>query len=112
VSSVKPEKRADELDGCEERAGEFVIARGNCTEPFEFAKESFDEIAFAIEREVGITLDDTVGFGRDDGLDPSSLQGLDQGIGIICLIGKKGLWFDLLEQWCGLAEIGLLTRRE
>jgi hypothetical protein len=57
-------------------------------------------------------VDEAVGFGRDNGLDPSSLKGLDQGIRIICLVGKKGVWFDLFEQWRGLAEIGLLAGRK
>ena len=43
--------------GSGEDVGEFVIAGRDCPESFEFAKESFDQIRFAVERDVGSTLD-------------------------------------------------------
>ena len=112
MSSVEPEYHADELDGSEECAGEFVIACGDCSEAFEFTEEALDEIAFAIEGEIRFALDEAIGFGWNDGCDTAFFQGLDQGVRIIGLVCEKGFRLDLIEQRCGLTEIGCLAGRE
>ena len=100
------------MDGGEERAGEFIVACGDCSEPFYFTKESFNEVTFAVEGEVGIALDEPIGFGWNDRGNASRIERLDQGVGIIGLVCEKGFGLDFFEQWCRLAEIGRLARRE
>ena len=112
MSSVEPEYHGDKLDGSEERAGEFVVTCGDCSELFEFAEEALDEIAFAIEGEIRFALDEPIGFGRNDRCDAAFFQDLDQGVCIIGLVCEKGFRLDLFEQRCGLTEIGCLAGRE
>ena len=71
-----------------------------------------DEIAFAIESKIGVARRDPIGLGWNDRHDASALERLDQGIGVIGLVGQEGLRFDLFEQRRGLADIGGLSRRE
>ncbi|MND07910.1 hypothetical protein D3C83_302070 [compost metagenome] len=49
------------MDGGEESAGEFVVSGCDCPESLEFSEESLDEVAFAIESEVGLALDEAIG---------------------------------------------------
>lgn len=100
------------MDGSEESSGEFVIACGNCAEFFEFTEESFDDVAFAVEGEVGFARDEAIGFGWNDRSDPSLFQGVDQGVRIIGFVREKGFRLDLFEQRGGLTEIGFLAGRE
>ena len=89
MSSVEPEYHADELDGSEECAGEFVIACGDCSEAFEFTEEALDEIAFAIEGEIRFAFDEAIGFGWNDGCDTAFFQGLDQASASYALSARK-----------------------
>ena len=67
MSSVEPKNSGDELDGSEESAGELVVSCCDGAESLEFAEEALDEVSFAIESEVCVTLDGTIGLGWDDG---------------------------------------------
>jgi hypothetical protein len=96
----------------EECIGEFVISGGYCTELFDFAEEPLDEVAFAVEGEISLTFDEPVGFGRNDGSDVPFFQRLDQGVGVVRLIGEESFRLDLVEQRLGLTEIGCLAWRE
>ena len=62
MSSVEPAEYANHLDCGEECIGELVVACGYCAEVFDYVEEPFDEIAFAIQGEVGISRLDTIGF--------------------------------------------------
>lgn len=76
---------------------------------FELVEKSFDQIAFAIEREIARPLDEAIGLGRNDRLDASLLQGEDQAISVIGLICEEGLRIDIFQERLCLAEIGGLA---
>lgn len=69
MSSVEPYDHADEQDASQKRAGEFVEA--GCYRPvvLELVEEALDEVALAIEGEVGRSRFFAVGLRRDDGRD-------------------------------------------
>jgi len=77
VSSIKPKDDGNKLDGAEECAGKFIITGCDSSESFEFTEEAFDEVAFAIEGEVGISLNEPVCFGWNDGSDLAPIKGFD-----------------------------------
>jgi hypothetical protein len=110
VSSVEPEDYANQLDGGKECVGELVIARGDGAEVFEFVKEPFNEVALAIQGEVGVSRLDAIRFGRDDWLYAPLLKGVDQGIGIIGFVSQERFRGNLIQQWLGLADVGCLAR--
>lgn len=68
-------------------------------------RSSFDQIAFAIEREIARPLDEAIGLGRNDRFDASLLQGKDQAISIMGLISEEGLRIDIFQERLCLAEI-------
>lgn len=61
-------------------------------------EEPLDEIALAVECEIGLVRDEAVGLGWDDRGDSAVLVGLDEGVGVVGLVRKKGLRVDLVEQ--------------
>ena len=72
---------------------------------FELIEEALDEITFAIEREIAVALGLPVGFGRNDGSDSAVVEGRDEGIGIVGLVGNQSLWLGVVDQWLGASEI-------
>jgi len=54
-----------EVYGRQDISREFVVARCDGAEVFECVEESFDQIAFAVEREIAVSLNEAVGFGRN-----------------------------------------------
>ena len=112
MSSVEPEQYANQHDRGKKRIRQLIVARGDCAEVFEFIEEPLDEVAFAIEGEIGVTRFEAVGLGRNDGHDAPLLEGVDQGVGIIGFVGQERLGLDFIEQRPGLADIGRLPRRE
>ncbi|ESZ53698.1 hypothetical protein X729_31105 [Mesorhizobium sp. L103C131B0] len=110
VSSVEEESYSDELNGGEEITRGLVIAGGDGAEVLEPVEEPLDEIALAVEREIGLARRDAVGLGWDDRRDSSVLKGSDEGIGVVGLVRKKGLRVDLVEQRLSLAKMGGLAR--
>lgn len=109
MSSVEEESYGDELDGGKEIARGLVTACGDGAEVFEFVEQRLDEIALAVECEIGLARDEAVGLGWDDRGDSAVLEGLDEGVGVVGLVRKKGLWVDLVEQRPSLAKIGGLA---
>ena len=100
------------MNGGQEIAREFVIARGDGPEMLELIEKSLDEISLAVEGEVALALDDAVGLGRNDRCDSPRLQKLDQGVCVISLVAEEGLRIDFIEHRLGLAEIGGLSGRQ
>lgn len=79
---------------------------------FNFVEESLDEIAFPVEREVGRSRIDPIRFWGNDRDNIAVLEGFDQRVCIISLVGEKSLRIDFLEQGFGLAKVARLPRRE
>jgi hypothetical protein len=109
VCSVEQRDGGDKLECGEEVAGELVVAGCDGPEVFELVKEALDEVAFAVEGEVALSRGDAIGLGRDDRSDAARLQGQDQGVGVIGLVGQEGSRTDPGQQRLGLAKIGGLA---
>jgi hypothetical protein len=100
------------VDTGEKISGKFVVACGDCAKVFEFVEEALDEVAFSVKREVSLSWREPVRFGRNDRRDSTLLEGGDQGVGVIGLVGEKGFRVDLVEERFSLTEVGGLARRE
>jgi hypothetical protein len=97
------------LNGGEEVACELVVACGDGSEVLELVEEPFDEVAFSVEGEVALARGDAIDLWRDDRGDAPRLQGQDQSVGVIGLVGQEGSRTDPGQQRLGLAKIGGLA---
>ena len=79
---------------------------------FELIEEAFDQVAFAVEREIARSRGLAVGLGRNDRSDPAVCEGIDEGVGVVSLVADQGLWIGLLEQRRRTSEIVGLPRCE
>jgi hypothetical protein len=100
------------LNGTKERVCKFVVPRCDGAEFLEFLEEPLDEIAFAVEGEVGFALYDAIGFGRNDRGDATPFERRDQGVGIVSFVTEECAWLYFFEQWLGLADVGGLAGRK
>ena len=69
------------MQGGEEIARSFFVAGRDASELFDELKETLDEVALGVEGEIAIASDLTVRLWRDDGLDGSHFEALDEGVG-------------------------------
>jgi hypothetical protein len=83
----------------------------------EGVEEALDEIALAIEGEIGLSRVFAVGFWWNDGGDPAFLELPDEGIRVVPLVADKGVRLDLVEKRLdlvekrrGLSDVGCLPR--
>src|SRR5258708_38705516 len=74
----------------EEVAGGLFVAGRDASELFDELKETLDEVAFGVEGEVAIASDLAVRLWRDDRLDGSHFEALDEGVGVIALVAEEG----------------------
>ena len=79
---------------------------------FELIEEPFDEVAFAVEREIACARDFAVGFGRDDRSDSPPVEGVDEWVCVIRLVAKQCVWIGVFDQWLGASKIMSLAWRE
>jgi hypothetical protein len=112
VSSFEPSKGADEVQGCEEIAGGFLISRRDASELFDVLEEALDQIALGIEREIAGSFDFAVLFGRDDGFDVSRLKARDKGVCVVALVAEEGFGLDFGGQRLGLFNVMNLSAGE
>lgn len=112
MSSVESYESCDEVDGAEECAFELVIARRDGSELFEIVEETLDQIAFAVQHEIGLAWCASICLGRNDRRNLTRFEPVDEGIGIIGFVGQEGSGVDLFKERFGLPEIGGLARRE
>ena len=74
----------------EEVARGFFVAGRDASELFDELKETLDEVALGIESEVAIASDLAVRLWRDDRLDGSHFEALDEGVGVVALVAEEG----------------------
>ena len=96
----------------EENLGELVVTRGDGPEMFELVEETLNEIAFAVEGEIARAGGFSVGFGWDDWGDRSSVERVDEGVGVEGLVGDQSAGIDGFDQRLGASQIVLLARAE
>jgi hypothetical protein len=75
-------------------------------------EEVLDEIALAVDGEVGLSRFLAVGFRRNDGRDPELLELLDEGVRVISLVADEAVRLDLVEKRRSLSDVGRLPRRQ
>ena len=100
------------MNSGEEIPGKFIVARGDSAEVFELVEEALDEIAFAVERVVACPLHFAVGLWGNHRADVAALESVDQGIGVVGLIGEQGAWIGAVDQRLRAAQIVRLPRRK
>jgi len=83
----EPEPDGSEQDGGEVVSREFVVARGDTSEVFDFVEEAFDQVALPIERVVDGTLPAAVGLGGDVRPGAVAEKQLEGGFGVIAAVG-------------------------
>jgi hypothetical protein len=80
VSSVEPQDHADQQNASKKRIGEFIVACGNAAVLLQGIEEALDEIALAVESEIGLSRVLAVGLGRNDGCDRALLEFSDESV--------------------------------
>ena len=78
----------------------------------EHIEEAFDEIAFAVEREIARPLGLAVGLGRDDRSDSPLGEGFNERVGIVRLVTNQRIWIDVVDQRLRASKVMSLARRE
>ena len=112
MSSVEPYDHADQQNSSQKRAGELVITCCYRAEILQGAEEALNEVALAVEGEIGVARLLSIGFRRDHRRDVACLEVLEEGIAIVTLVGDQGVGLDLIEQRFGLRDVGGLPRRQ
>jgi hypothetical protein len=75
-------------------------------------KGSFNAVSLTVERAVEATLYLSQGAGRDHCDNATLGQVVQDGIGVVALVGEHGFWFALAEQRDGLSAIVGLSAGE
>ena len=101
-----------QLHSGEKISGEFVITCGDGTKVLEFIEEAFDEVAFAVEREIARSRGFAVGLGRNDRSNSSLGEGVDERVGIVRLIADQSIWIGGVDQRLSASKIVSLAWRE
>ena len=89
----------------EEIARSFFVARRDTSELFDELKETLDEVALGVEGEIAIASDLTVRLWRDDGLDGSHFEALDEGVGVIAFVAEEGFGLHLSREGLSLGDV-------
>src|SRR5258708_798441 len=89
----------------EEGAGGFFVAGRDASELFDELKETLDEVAFGVEGEVAIASDLAVRLWRDDRLDGSHFEALDEGVGVVALVAEEGFGLHFSGEGFGLGDV-------
>jgi hypothetical protein len=89
----------------EEIARGFFIAGRDASELFDELKETLDEVALGIESEVAIASALAVRLWRDDRLDGSHFEALDEGVGVVALVAEEGFGLGFSREGFSLGDI-------
>ena len=89
----------------EEIACGFFVAGRDASELFDELKETLDEVAFGVEREVAIAPDLAIRFWRDDRLDGADFEVLNKAIGVVALVAEEGLRLHFGREGLGLGDV-------
>jgi len=90
---------------------ELVVSGCDAAELFELVEEALDAISFLVQIGVVGALDLAVAFGWDDDLGSLFLHLFNEMIGIVTLVGQKGLGIDPLDEIVGLGDVVALAGR-
>jgi hypothetical protein len=79
---------------------------------FDLIEESFDEIAFAVEREIAEPLDKPVGFGWNDNVCAIVCDEFHNGICVIALVGQNADCSNVFQKRLCLGAVGNVSGRQ
>jgi hypothetical protein len=88
------------------------VSRGETAETLEFTESTFDAIALFVEIFVLLALYLAVSFGWDYGFGSHGFNVLNDGVGIVALVGKHGFSLVLAQQLDGLGAVIHLPARD
>ena len=94
----QPNESAGEVNEREEGLGEFVVARGDASELFDPCEEAFDQIAILIDVPIEGTRMESIGARRNHGLVLLRRNHLDEGVGVVALVGNDEVRWFILDQ--------------
>lgn len=89
----------------EEIACGFFVAGRDASELFDELKETLDEVAFGVEGGVAIASDLAVRLWRDNRLDGSHFEALDEGVGVITLVAEEGFGLHFSGEGFSLCDV-------
>ena len=78
----------------------------------ELIEEAFDEVAFAVEREIARPHGLAVSLGRDDRSDSPLGEGGDEWVCVVCLVAKQCVWIGGVDKLFRASKIMSLAWRE
>ena len=96
----------------EEIARSFFISGRDASELFDELKEAFDEVAFGVEGEVAIAGDFAVRLWRDNRLDRSDFEALDEGVRIVAFVAEEGFGLRFSRKSFSLSDVVHLAAGE
>ena len=96
----------------EEISRSFFVAGGNASELFDELKETLDEVAFGVEGEVAIAGDFAVRLWRDNRLDRSDFEALDEGVRIVAFVAEEGFGLHFSREGFSLGDVVDLSARQ
>ena len=89
----------------EEIARGFFVAGRDASELFDELKETLDEVALGVEGGVAIASDLAVRLWRDNRLDGSHFEALDEGVGVITLVAEEGFGLHFSGEGFSLCDV-------
>ena len=78
----------------------------------DFVEETFDQVAFAVEREVTQALGGSICFGWNDDVRAACGYHFNDSVTVVTLVGQHIFRGDAFQEWLGLCAIGDIARRE
>lgn len=90
----------------------FFVSRGESAKTLEFAEAALDPVALFVEIFVVLALYLAVPFGWNHGFCSHGFNVLNDGVGIVALVGKHGLSLVLAQQLDGLGAVIHLAARD
>src|SRR5664279_5694009 len=93
-------------------ASKLFVSGGNAPKMFDACEEALDQIAVLVQMRIVEPEFLSVGTWRDDRLGTAGLDALNQGVGVVALVGDHRIGSDVGDQIGGEIDIGDLARTQ
>jgi hypothetical protein len=99
------------VDAGKEISGEFVVACCDGSKVLESIEEAFDQVTFAVQREIARPRGLAIGLWGDHRGDSALGEAIDEPIGVVGLVANQGIWIGAVDQqFCASQIVGLPWR--
>ena len=105
MSSFKPNQSADEVNACEKVSRGFLVACGDPPKVFDGIKESFDKIAFSVERVVTIALHLAVCFWWNHNGDATHRKTPNEAVCVVAFVGQHRIGRNVRREGFSLGDV-------